>query len=240
MLTRDETNSFWTRKGNLKGVPITLKVPTHVNLTIFELHYMFAGDGPTRRLKLPFVVRDFSQEFVYNEKIFTVDFKRPAAGLYNLNLDLTDDQYINELQHDITDDTLKQVGALLKDVAPKGFSGFKTVGGHTDAPYEEIKSVVAVGMFEIEHPEFEEQMMAFINWHLNQAHDAWVAPPGIGPMHRVRLSDDQPPLHVETRPTVQHAIGGPPKNNAAPQPHNLETPVPYHPLPHPTASNVGR
>lgn len=105
MLTRDESNSFWTRKGNLKGVPITLKVPTHVNLTIFERHFLFEdGNGYHKRIKLPFVVRDFAQEFVYSEKIFTVDFKRPAAGLYNLNLDLTSDQYIDELQHDITDD----------------------------------------------------------------------------------------------------------------------------------------
>src|SRR5687768_4374893 len=95
MLTRDETNSFWTRKGNLKGVPITLKVPTHVNLTIFEKHYLIKRPNQSvERLKLQYVVRDIAQDFVYTEKIFTVDFKRPASGLYNLNLNLSDDQYI--------------------------------------------------------------------------------------------------------------------------------------------------
>ena len=88
MLTRDESNQFWSRKGALKGAPITLKVPTHVQLTMFERHFLFKNsDGENVRLALPFVVRDFSQEFIYSEKIFTVDFKRPAAGLYNLNLD---------------------------------------------------------------------------------------------------------------------------------------------------------
>ena len=113
MLTRDESNQFWSRKGALKGVPITLKVPTHVQLTMFERHFLFKNsEGQNVRLALPFVVRDFSQEFIYSEKIFTVDFKRPAAGLYNLNLDLSPDQYISELQHDVTDETIREVTAL--------------------------------------------------------------------------------------------------------------------------------
>lgn len=193
MLTRDENNQFWTRKSNLKGVPITLKVPTHVQLMIFERHFLFVDSkGRYQRVRLPFVVRDFSQEFIYTEKIFTVDFKRPAAGLYNLNLDLTPDQYINELQHDVTDETIKQVTALVKQIAPKGLPGFQTVSGSPDAPLEEIQSVVAVDMFEIDAPDFEEQMTAFVNWHLNQTHDAWVAPPKVGPVQRTFLSGDQP------------------------------------------------
>src|SRR3954465_6481139 len=103
MLTRDESNRFWTRKGPLKGVPITLKVPTHVQLTVFERNFMVKGpdaDPRARRVKLPFVIRDFSQEFIYTEKIFTVDYKHPASGTYNLHLKLTDDQYIQQFQHD--------------------------------------------------------------------------------------------------------------------------------------------
>jgi hypothetical protein len=125
MLTRDESNSFWTRKAKLQGVPITLKVPTHVKLTVFERHFLVTDRDTkrTRRLTLPFVVRDFSQEFIYTEKIFTVDFKRPAAGDYNLKLDLSPDQYIQKLQLDVTDETITQVKGLVEKLVPGGFKG---------------------------------------------------------------------------------------------------------------------
>jgi len=217
MLTRDENNQFWTRKSNLKGVPITLKVPTHVQLTIFERHYLFADNtGKHHRIQLPFVVRDFSQNFIYSEKIFTVDFKRPAAGLYNLNLDLTPDQYIDELQHDVTDETIKQVTALVKQIAPQALKGpkFGAASGDPAAPFEEIQSVVAVDMFEIDAPDFEEQMTAFVNGHLNQAHESRVAPPGNGPAQRVSLPKTPPPPAIVKTPATQLI---------APQPNAMST-----------------
>jgi len=190
MLTRDESNQFWTRKGKLKGVPITLKVPTHVQLTVFETHYLIRDEqGITHRLPLPFVVRDFSQEFIYTEKIFTVDFKRPAAGLYNLHLLMTDDQYIAKLQHDVTDNTIQEVTSLVGRFFPSGL-GPRTAGDEEppEQILQDVQSVVAVDIFEIDAPDFEQQMSAFINCHLNQSHDAFVAPPDVKVLQRTSLS----------------------------------------------------
>jgi len=188
MLTRDESNQFWTRKGALKGVPITLKVPTHVQLTVFERHFLVYDEfGRVSRLTLPYVVRDFSQEFIYSDKIFTVDFKRPAAGTYNLDLDLTEDQYIQKFQYDVTDQTIEKVTSLVQQLVPGGFEAVSAL----DTYYKEIQSVVAVGMFEIDAPDFEEQMSAFVNCHLNQAHDAWVVPQGVTSVHRAHLTGGQ-------------------------------------------------
>ena len=129
----------------------------------------------------------FSQEFIYTEKVFTVDFKRPASGTYNLNLDLTDDQYIQKFQHDVTDTTIADVTALVGKLVPaSGLRGL-TSASRAEDYYTEIQSVVAVGMFEVDAPDFEEQMTAFINCHLNQAHDAWVAPPSVQAVHRTGL-----------------------------------------------------
>lgn len=208
MLTRDESNQFWTRKSGLKGVPITLKVPTHVQLTVFERYFMVNNaDGRAYRLKLPYVVRDFAQEFVYSEKIFTVDFKRAAAGTYNMHLDLTEDQYIQKLQLDVTDTTINRVTALVTALAPGGLAAV-TASGEAEGYFEEIQSVVAVGMFEIEAPDFEDQMAQFVNCHLNQAHDAWIAPPDVTTIHRVGISGiKQPTLAQQPRviPTVTPA-----------------------------------
>jgi hypothetical protein len=193
MVTRDESNQTWTRHQCLQGVPITLKVPTHVKVYVIEHHYLQRVKDEkdvvrTQRLTLPYVVRDFAQEFIYTEKIFTVDFRRPAAGTYNLRLDMTDDQYIEKVQHDVTDRTITDVGKLIKEVAPGGlFPTLRSEPGDPEDYLHEVTSVVAVGIFEIDAPDFEQQLTAFLNCHLNQAHDAWVAPPPVTAIRRAPL-----------------------------------------------------
>ena len=197
LLSRDESNSWWTRYRCLRGVPITLKVPTHVKIYIYEKHILqtvnVGGVRKTQRVKLPFPIRDFAQEFIFDEKIFTVDFKRPAAGAYNLDINMTQDQYIQSVKHDVTDDTIARVGDLIDKIAPDLFKFPSPSGDDTDinpvakfgnVELPEIKSVVAVGIFEIDAPDFEHQLTEFINCHLNKAHDAWVVPPNLDSIHR--------------------------------------------------------
>lgn len=197
MLTRNESNSDWNAARHLRGVPITLKVPTHVKIYVYETYYLqkvpVGGITKTQRLPLPFAVRDFAQEFIYTEKIFTVDFKRPAAGTFNLRVDMTEDQYIQNLQHDVTDQTIQQVGALIKKIAPAGLlpSLVTADSSAVDNQLTPITSVVAVGIFEVDAPDFETQLSSFINWHLTQAHDAWAVPPGVNSIHRIGVTDSQ-------------------------------------------------
>jgi hypothetical protein len=242
MLTRDESNRFWTRKGDLKGVPITLKVPTHVQLTVFERHFMVKGpvkvpgeEPRARRVDLPFVIRDFSQEFIYTEKIFTVDYKHPASGTYNLHLDLTDDQYIKQFQHDVSDTTIADVTKLVKGLVPANGLGAlqaKTAGAIEQETYE-IQSVVAVRMFEIDAPDFEEQMSEFLNCHLNQAHDAWVAPPSVPAVHRTGLSGFEQPSNICEGVVVPHAEPIPDIKFNCPQIEQIPMPPPKQAIPPP-------
>jgi len=101
MVTRDETNQYWERHNCLNGIPITIRVPTHLKLYVFHKHYIQPVnlDANNRaetysELDVGVVVRDFAQEFMYTEKVFFVDFKRPAAGSSNLRVKMTDQQYI--------------------------------------------------------------------------------------------------------------------------------------------------
>jgi hypothetical protein len=198
LLMRDESNSVWEKKKHLTGIPITLKVPTHVKVYVYETYYLqtvtVGGVERTERLKLPFNVRDFAQEFIYTEKIFTVDFKRPAAGTFNLRLDMTEDQYFQNVAQDVTDQTIQQVGSLIKTLAPGGL--IPTLAGASDGavPLDAlvpVKSVVAVGIFEIDAPDFEQQLTTFINNHITQSHDAWTVAPGVTRIHRVPVNDDR-------------------------------------------------
>lgn len=182
LLTRDEGNSQWEQVTHLKGVPITLKVPTHVKVYIYETIYLetveVGGIKKTEPLQMPIPIRDFATEFIKTEKIFTVDFKRPAAGSYNLDVSL-EEQYLKEISHDVTDKTIETVGDLVSEIG--GLPGFTLAGDDgkgAGAALTPIKTVVAVGVFEIDDPSFEMNLTEFINCHMNQSHDAWVVPPG--------------------------------------------------------------
>lgn len=191
MVTRDESNVRWEKHPHLRGVPITLKVPTHLKVIVFERHFLqkkTVGDTTVvERLKLPFVLRDYHHEFIYTEKIFTVDFKRPAAGFYNLRLDMTDDQYIDQVQHDVTDTTIEEVTKVVKKFAPSGVFVEPSAlsSSKIEASLTEIESVAAVGLFEIDDPEFEMKLSGFLNCHLNQSHDAFVVPESVDQIRRV-------------------------------------------------------
>src|SRR5690606_10199716 len=118
--------------------------------------------------------------FIRTEKIFTVAFKRPAAGTMTMTLDFKDDeQYFKQIQHEVEDETIKDVTALLQAIAPGGLIGAPASREAGDPWIEVVESTVAVALFEIDDPEFELKVSNFLQCHLNQAHDAWVMPPGV-------------------------------------------------------------
>ncbi|MGC3967426.1 MAG: hypothetical protein QM775_08675 [Pirellulales bacterium] len=195
-LTRDAANAGWERHCHLDGIPITLKVPTHIKLYVFDKHYLELVTMPDNSkqivpIELDVPVRDFAQEFLFTEKIFTVDFKRPAAGSANLRLEMTDEQYFNKIQHDVTDDTIAKVNDLMKKFTPAGRSifGMAASAEAGAAPkVKEVKSLVAVGLFDVDAPDLEQQLMNFLNCHINKSHDAWVVPHSVNHIHRVPVS----------------------------------------------------
>lgn len=196
MVTRDETNQYWERHNCLNGIPITLKVPTHLKIYVFHKHYI----EPSRQgeeivgyesVDVGVVVRDFAQEFMYTDKIFVVDFKRPAAGSSNLKVKMTDQQYIDAIQHDITDNTINDVRGL---IAAASGGTFEAVSEQTPGPkprYTEIRSLVAVGIFEIDSPDFEQKVRDFMTCHVNKSHDAWTVPLGVESVNRVGRGENQ-------------------------------------------------
>jgi hypothetical protein len=115
-------------------------------------------------------IYDFGSETLYTDKIFTTDFIRPAAGAFNLKVDYTQDQYIQKVQQDITDETLKEVGNLI-DKLPGLFvpkpAAAKLAGGEIGDSLREVKSVIAANVFEIEDPNFETNVSEFVQTFLN-------------------------------------------------------------------------
>lgn len=208
MVTRDETNHQWERHNCLNGIPITLKVPTHLKLYVFHNHYLQPmkvavakkDDGASEAeepkveiidyqpVDVGVVVRDFAQELMYTDKVFVVDFKRPAAGSANLKVKMTDQQYIDKIQHDITDNTINNVGGLIAAANnDKDFATVSTTPEQGKPNYLTVRALVAVGIFEIDAPDFETKVQEFMECHVNKSHDAWVVPPGVQCVNRVGL-----------------------------------------------------
>ncbi|GIW95048.1 MAG: hypothetical protein KatS3mg110_3089 [Pirellulaceae bacterium] len=192
MLHRNESNTAWEKTRHLPGVPITLKVPTHLQITVLEKHFLSKDGTQYHRVDLPVPVRRVQMDFQYTERIFTVDFKRPAAGTLDLKVRFRNDQqYFEQIEQRVIDQTIQDVAKLIGAIAPRGLA--PAVAASAVPPdLVEIESVVAVGWFELDDPAFEQQVAAFLHCHLNQAHDAWVVPPGVESPRRVPLIDENP------------------------------------------------
>ena len=172
VLTRDEMNLGWQTISGVHGVPITVKVPTHVKLYVYKKHFL-SVDSVGDVNKVSFMntedMYDFGQEYIVTEKIVMVDFKRPAAGAFNLDVEY-DNQSIKRIQQDITDETIARTGEFLSQLGGLGLSLANTPGeggDQIDKLTREVKSVKAVGIFEIDAPDFEQQVMDFLDSHLN-------------------------------------------------------------------------
>lgn len=197
LLHRSEGNCSWERQKPLHGVPITLKVPTHVRVDVAEKHFLVLnhiqkttnGEMKTvqavqrRPAKLP--LREISYHMIETEKLFVVDLKRPGAGTMGATVDFnSEQQYFDEIKTRVVDETIAEVGNLLATVAPSGLFGVPTTestGAKVRGRVKQVSTVVASKIFEIDAPDFEFQVRVFLDQHLNCCHDCGVLSPDLQP-----------------------------------------------------------
>lgn len=164
-----------------KGVPVTLKVPTHVDVRIVEEYFIVQGGGETVIPQIGKPLRRVEMETVYTPKVLTVDFVRPAAGTLSLASDsdgngvvLDEAGYFESIQGKIDDQTIEDLNAAIPnfkkligtpsrkqalEVAAKGKN--TELGG-----WHSYDAVVAVRRFDINEPCWEQEVDAFIAEHL--------------------------------------------------------------------------
>ena len=172
-----------------KGIPITVKVPTHLDVTISETYYLTVGkvkraDGTfvDELMEIPVKHRnlDVDADLVETDKLFTVDFPRPGSGTLDYKLDFGQDgdsypQYFKQIKNKIVDDTIKDVSMAVESVIPKLAS--LTGAGSFDAS-DELKKQMVVGnrvvawrRFDISAPDFEWQVKCFVQKHVNNCNE---------------------------------------------------------------------
>lgn len=205
-LTRQDDDSYvHNEKVPTPGVPVTVKVPSHLELAVVETLYFYDADkedGQIDLRRLDIFKKDdrrnikVKSEIIKTEKVITVDFKRPAAGSleYNLGFD-TKEQYITQIETFLYDRTLEDAANLIAQVVPGALEqtpGTKptpeawstsahgtrpdpnaqgpTVGEDISTDLMIKERVVAIARFDINACDFEEQVTAFLEYHVNACH----------------------------------------------------------------------
>lgn len=202
LVHRNQSNSAWEHK-KLKGIPITVEVPTHVRVSVIARH-SFYGAELTPVAHCGSAVK---YDFIRTKKIFTVDPKRPAAGTAKWNIDL-EGQYVKKAESEISDLTIQQTSVAIENVIKSGGFGalFRPAGEETqgsqkkmvdgmvvdpteEQQYRHIDSVTATRIFDIEDPSLEDQVAEFLRCHLNEAHVSPALHSSYGPLHTPLPSD---------------------------------------------------
>ena len=173
----------------MHGIPVTLRVPTHLEITVTETTYWEKQENPGERSTLiPLATcratRSVVPEVKYTEKIFLVDPVKPGAGTQSYGFTFTSSKgdrdgkdkddgkgYLRKVEYKIDDQTIKESANLLSN-ALAFISAFQT--GANDARQNtgtliSTDRVVAFGRFDINSANFEEQVGSFLECNVNQA-----------------------------------------------------------------------
>jgi len=152
-----------------KGIPVTMKVPTHLDVKVIETIYL----DPATYKPVPTERRNLSAEAVtvVSDKIFAVDPKKAAAGETNYSFAMKDGYY-TQVKQMVNDETIKDVNAALVNLlpllapkpAPKSLTKFEM--GSPGEPETKTR-VVAWKRFDINSVDFEDQVKQFVDHHIN-------------------------------------------------------------------------
>jgi hypothetical protein len=163
-----------------KGIPVTLQIPTHLDVAIVET--LLCTDDPSsgKLTLLPLSKRhlDVLPNIQFSDKVFTVDLKRPAAGSLDYEIEFQNEkdspQYFQQISYHVVDQTLKDISAVIANLKPLSPPlAIPTAAKSSDSDSPEITPLtrtIAWKRFDIHSPDFEDQVLAFVNEHLNDCH----------------------------------------------------------------------
>lgn len=173
-----------------KGLPVKLKVPTHIEATITEKFFVesvqnAAGPDGAANTKNRVQCREIGlwldgqrirhlevdTKVIYTEKVFTVDFRRPAGGLLNLStIDFDSEQYFKQVKANYEEKTLSQITSALNTLKPglTGRASASNLNGLAGILMD--TRTVAVARFDISETDWESQLQCFVDHHITSCY----------------------------------------------------------------------
>lgn len=95
---------------HLKGIPVSLRVPSHIELTVREKTFWTVEDTEMIPLKNCRATRTIDHDVKYTEKVFLVDPVRPAGGPLSTDANNVSNYYGFSFQHDDLDTADREAG----------------------------------------------------------------------------------------------------------------------------------
>ena len=191
----DNYTSSEPQKKCLRGLPITMDVPTHVKIVVTETQYWYqikdtttppagaptpgAGEGMRYLPTSLQASRSADYNIITKKELFTVDFKRPASGTNDVKVGFTNTtsggQYPSSISQTVTDNTIQSVAGLIQQliqsapsIAASSLSDVGTPPPNITAPNViAIPHVVAVEFFDIHEPNLEGRIREFLDQQIN-------------------------------------------------------------------------
>ena len=172
---------FRSKSRPYRGVPVKLRVRTHVDVYVKERYVLTRVGGDKSKqweekslshCEQPIRLLFVDTKEIYGDQVVITDFKRPASGSIDMDVEFNEEGYFKNVHSKVVDTTITDSTALLTTVLT-GTGIFKaSLGGNTLESYntESLQwqeRVVAYQRFDINAADFEQQMEKFLIDHLN-------------------------------------------------------------------------
>jgi len=157
------------------GVPITVSVPTHIDVRVVQEAWLYKGK-PFPSADDQLITTRVEHEVVYTDRIFTVDPKRPAAGTSKPSITMNG-QYPDLIKSDVNDETIKEIGAAIARI--NGAGGFAAAFGTSASEKNQpgslsknksrmfhIDNVTAANRFDLDAPDLQFRIQSFLDQHV--------------------------------------------------------------------------
>jgi hypothetical protein len=219
----DPDNCCGDNKRRLHGIPVTMDVPTHVKVTIVEKrYYRLPADAEGRAPLLPTTIpptRHLEYDVVAVKELFTVDFKRPAAGTMDLQVAYDEKtsggQYFSGITYNVEDLTIDKVSGLIQAIisSTPTLAGLGLPTAARDATLVEVPRVIAVEFFNARQPGLQARIQEFLERYVNACTE-----PCLGPACPAPIPPAVPPAapHAATSPVAPGAPVAPPAARPTP------------------------
>ena len=172
----DPVNGGWA-KTHLRGIPITVTVPTGLEIRIVEHRYFEVPSGCVPQPVLdwnlqPLITRHVEYDIREKQEVFTVDAVRPAAGTLTYSSDFKG-QYFTDFNAKNNDTTIDTITAALKNITsvlPTPPKGKSTASSPEQANMPYTSHIVAARIFDVHDPCLTQAVQEFVDEYVNRCY----------------------------------------------------------------------
>lgn len=172
----------------LKGVPVMLRVPTHIEVKIYQRDFWYQNTGSNKLVLVPNQLqsRYVKTEIKRTEQMFVVDPKRPAAGTgtYGFTFSSAGENspnpghgYLTGIQYKADDETLLKSASLVNSIAsallaptpasPGTNSSALKRANEAEIPTVSTDRLIKMKRFDLNSPSIDSDIKGFLDANLN-------------------------------------------------------------------------